>query len=154
MSKHRLLPLAAVIPVALVAMGCSDATGGEPTVINTFTASLTAWPTVTTSASGTATFTLFSDNTVGYEITVSDIQNVTGAHVHEGGPGATGPIVVGFFGGLFSGSDVLAEGTFDASDLSGMAFEELITRMGTGTVYVNVHTQDNPGGEIRGQIMQ
>jgi hypothetical protein len=120
--------------------------------VNTFSANLAAWPTVATSASGTATFTLYSDNTVDYEITVNNIQGVTGAHVHEGGLGATGPIVVGFFGGLFSGSDVLAEGTFDASDLSGMAFDELMTRMGTGTVYVNVHTQANPGGEIRGQI--
>jgi hypothetical protein len=38
-----------------------------------------------------------------------------------------------------------------AGQVSGMDFEELLTRMGTGTVYVNVHTRQHPGGEIRGQ---
>ena len=152
MRTHRLLTLAALIPLVLVAENCSDSNAG-PTVVDTFSADLTAWPNVVTTATGQASFTLYDDNTVDYEITVADIQNVVGAHIHEGGPGATGPIIVGFFGGLFSGSDVLAEGTFEASDLSGMAFDELVTRMSTGTVYVNVHTQANPGGEIRGQIM-
>jgi hypothetical protein len=95
---------------------------------------------------------LFSDNSVRYGIDVTNIQNVTAAHIHAGGLGVTGPIVVGFFGGLFNGSGLLAEGTFSPSDVTGMAFDELLTRMGTGTVYVNVHTQENPGGEIRGQI--
>jgi hypothetical protein len=108
---------------------------------------------MTTSATGQATFTLFSDNSVSYRIDVANIQNVTNAHIHDGGLGATGPIVVGFFGGLFNGTGLLAEGTFSPSDVTGMAFDELITRMGTGPVYVNVHTQHNPGGEIRGQIM-
>ena len=152
MRTHRVLALTALVPLVVATVNCSDSQGG-PNVVDTFTADLAAWPNVVTTATGQASFTLFDDNTVSYEITVNNIQNVIGAHVHEGGPGATGPILVGFFGGLFSGSDVLAEGTFDASDLSGMAFDELVTRMSTGTVYVNVHTQANPGGEIRGQIM-
>ena len=31
--------------------------------------------------------------------------------------------------------------------------ESLIALMRTGNVYVNVHTSNNPGGEVRGQIM-
>lgn len=152
MHTYRLLTLAALIPVVLVTGSCKDEPTG-PIVVGSFSAALSAWPNVATTAIGQASFTLYDDNTVDYEITLADIQNVIGAHIHEGGPGATGPIIVGFFGGLFSGSAVLAEGTFEPSDLSGMAFDELITRMSTGTVYVNVHTQANPGGEIRGQIL-
>ena len=150
MRTRRILALSALVPLLAVAGSCSDTNG--PSVVDTFTATLTNWPNVNTSANGTGTFTLYSDNSVAYRIDVSNIQNVTAAHIHEGGPGATGPVVVGFFGGVFNGSGMLAEGTFNPSDVTGIAFDELITRMGTGTVYVNVHTQQNPGGEIRGQI--
>ena len=153
MRTRRTTTLLGLTVLTQNAAGCSDSAGG-PAVVDSFSVELAAWPSVTTAATGQATFTLFDDNTVSYSIAVSDIQNVTAAHVHEGGPGATGPVVVGFFGGLFNGSGLLAEGTFGASDVTGMAFQELITRMGTGTVYLNVHTQANPGGEIRGQIMR
>ena len=152
MRIKRLLALTALIPLTLVSANCSDSPE-EPDVIETFVADLVNWPDVTTSATGQAMFTLFTDSTVGYAIDVSDIQNVTAAHIHEGGLGATGPVVVGFFGGLFNGSGLLAEGTFRAADVTGITFDELLVRMGAGTVYVNVHTQENPGGEIRGQIM-
>ena len=152
MRTHRNLTLVALVPLLAVVTSCSDSQSG-PSVVDTFSAALANWPNVTTSATGQATFTLFSDNSVSYRIDVANIQNVTNAHIHDGGLGATGPIVVGFFGGLFNGTGLLAEGTFSPSDVTGMAFDELITRMGTGTVYVNVHTQQNPGGEIRGPIL-
>lgn len=152
MRMHRVLAHLALVPLLAVAASCSDS-ANDPTVVDTFSADLANWPNVTTSATGQATFTRFSDNTVSYRIDVGNIQNVTAAHIHEGGPGATGPIIVGFFGGLFNGTGLLAEGTFSPSDVTGMEFDELITRMGTGTVYLNVHTQQHAGGEIRGQIM-
>jgi len=96
---------------------------------------------VTTGATGEAIFTLFSDSTVGSRVNVGNIQNVTATHIHEGGPGATGPVIVGFFGGLFNGSGLLAEGTFRSSDVTGMDFDELLTRMRAGTVYLNEHTR-------------
>ncbi len=99
--------------------GCSD-TPSAPTELDRFVAALANLRDVTTPATGEAIFTLYSDSTVGYRIRVNNIQNVTAAHIHEGGAGATG----------------------------------LLTRMGTGTVYLNVHTQAHPGGEIRGQIIE
>jgi hypothetical protein len=34
-----------------------------------------------------------------------------------------------------------------------MQLDDLIARMQNGTAYVNVHTQQNPQGEIRGTVL-
>ena len=58
---------------------------------------------------------------------------------------------------------ILAEGTITSADIisrpssaacaGGLAtFENLLERIRNGTVYVNAHTVDFEGGEIRGQI--
>jgi hypothetical protein len=74
---------------------------------------------------------------VSYTLTVEGLQNITGAHVHYGGPSVNGgvayPLQVG-------------AGSFD------MRATDLVALL-TGNLYVNVHTQSFPGGEIRGQIL-
>ena len=49
----------------------------------------------------------------------------------------------------------LVSGTLSAgANIGGsMTFDQLLEKMRAGTVYVNVHTTANPGGEIRGQIV-
>jgi hypothetical protein len=51
---------------------------------------------------------------------------------------------------------LLAEGTITAADLvgplAGMSIDDLLAEMRAGNAYVNVHSEANPGGEIRGQI--
>ena len=37
--------------------------------------------------------------------------------------------------------------------LAGKQLSDLSIAMSNGTIYVNVHTEQNPNGEIRGQIM-
>jgi hypothetical protein len=53
---------------------------------------------------------------------------------------------------------VLAEGTITAADLvgplSGKSLSDLMTDVMAGETYVNVHTTQNPAGEIRGQIIE
>jgi hypothetical protein len=49
---------------------------------------------------------------------------------------------------------VLAEGTFTASDVSAISFADLLAAIRAGTTYVNVHTTQFPGGEIRGQLQR
>jgi hypothetical protein len=50
----------------------------------------------------------------------------------------------------------LAEGTITEDDLvgglAGESLEVLIEEIKAGNTYVNVHTSQNPGGEVRGQI--
>jgi hypothetical protein len=110
---------------------------------------------------------------VRYVLKVQDIDNVAAGDIHLGPRGANGPLVVKLFPvggaspkkGAFSG--VLAQGTFDASDLTGpmagASLEELLEQFRDGNAYCNVHTNDGvepmnsgPGdyrlGEVRGQI--
>jgi len=110
-------------------------------------------PPVTTSASGSATFSK-QDSSVNFTVTVSDITNVTAAHIHSGAAGVEGPIRVTLFNGPTTGpiDGVLVQGTFTAADVTGITFDDLLNEMRNGTAYVNVHTTVNPDGEIRNQI--
>ncbi len=117
-------------------------------------------PKIKTAATGMVTFEPAMDGKeLKYKLTVKDIENVTAAHVHLGMLGKSGPPVTGLFSGpektgKFSG--VLAEGTITEKDLvgplSGKTIEDLIKDLRKGELYVNVHTEKYPDGEIRGQI--
>jgi hypothetical protein len=105
---------------------------------------------VTTTATGTATATLEDGDltvTGAFSGLQSDLQEVSGsaAHVHQGAAGTHGPIVFNLTitstdkrNGSFTGSSSL-------DDAQQKSFQE-------GLLYVNVHTVQNPGGEIRGQF--
>jgi hypothetical protein len=116
-----------------------------------------------TNGEGEAILKLSSDGTeLSYKLIVANIENVQAAHIHKGGAGVKGPIVAGLYGypapALIPGrSDgPLATGTIRAANLvdglSGMQISDLVSLMVSGQAYVNVHTHQNPGGEIRGQI--
>ena len=116
-------------------------------------------PAVETMAKGDATFTVIKDEkALSYYVTVSDIENVTAAHIHLGKKGENGPPVALISNekraGKFSGT--LAEGTITKKDLmgsmKGKSVEDLIKKIKKGDAYLNVHTDKYPNGEIRGQI--
>ena len=71
----------------------------------------------------------------------------TAAHIHIGAPGEAGPIVVGFV------ADGSGTGTFELPGDS-VLNEEEAEALETGLLYVNVHTELNEAGEIRGQIVE
>jgi hypothetical protein len=77
--------------------------------------------------------------------------------VLSGGPASA---CAGLISGSFSG--VLGQGTITAADLSGsntcaacdnVTFAQLMTDIQAGNAYVNVHTSQNPAGEIQGTIV-
>jgi CHRD domain len=55
-------------------------------------------------------------------------------------------------------SSFSASGNVQASDLTGplagKTINDLVTAMQSDNTYVNVHTQENPNGELRGQIIE
>lgn len=121
---------------------------------------------VKTNASGEARFQVNEDGTEAtYEVMVESICNVTQAHIHLGAEGKDGPVVVWLYpeegmqpkliDGALSGT--LAEGTITEENFvgewEGVAFEDILMSFEEETAYVNVHTEEHPGGEIRGQIM-
>jgi hypothetical protein len=118
-------------------------------------------PPVETSARGTAIFKLSKDGeSLSYRLTVSNIDQVTMAHIHKAPVGVNGPAVAWLLDvrdeptGQVNG--VLASGTITADDLveplAGQPLSDLISDLRQGNLYVNVHTLDYPAGEIRGQI--
>lgn len=125
---------------------------------------------VETAASGAALFGLGeSGEELHYVLLVSEIEGVTQAHIHQGGEGEAGDVVAWLFGQRdeqdafvepleqgVSGSGVLAEGTITedglVGPLEGESLETLLNALREEAAYVNVHTEANPGGEIRGQI--
>ncbi len=93
-----------------------------------------------------------------YVLKVKDIENATAAHIHAGKKGEEGAPVVGLFKGPKEGkfSGVLAKGTITddklVGPLAGKTVEDLEKMIKEGDAYVNVHTTQDPGGEIRGQL--
>jgi hypothetical protein len=117
-------------------------------------------PPVKTVAKGEAMFQLSKDgNELTYKLTVTNIENVTAAHIHDGKYGKNGPPIVSLFTGPkkdheFTGT--LAEGKITAKDLmgrlKGKLFSHFIQMIEDGHAYVNVHSETHRDGEIRGQI--
>ena len=104
-----------------------------------------------------------------FELKVSDGEAITQAHLHCAPAGENGSVVVFLFGFVPGGFDVdgdLAEFTLtdanvaavgaDCFDFIGMDIDnlaDLAQAMEDGNIYANVHSVANPGGEVRGQLL-
>lgn len=83
----------------------------------------------------------------------------TAGHIHVGPAGIAGPVILNFPSGLvartgdFSMSFRLSERDFVARPAQGInTMDDAIQAIVLGNGYVNIHTSQNPGGEIRGQL--
>ncbi len=130
-------------------------------------------PVNTSAASGRVTITLNEDSSaLTYTLEVTNINNVTQAHLHCCAQAGTNAGVVLFLFGPVAGgggasNGVIASGTKTGADLigsmAGQPLQALIDQIKLGNVYANVHTQlpggaagtpgNLPGGEIRGQVV-
>lgn len=120
-----------------------------------------AWeaPPVTTSATGQFTMRVNKNGSEAtFTLSVSNLTDVTAAHLHLGVVGTTGGVIVPLYSGAPAGpfSGTLAEGTITSESLvgsyAGLTVQDLIAAIDDGDVYVNVHTSANPAGELRGQV--
>lgn len=120
-------------------------------------------PAVTSTGKGLFTAALSADMTVlTFTESVSGIDppsRITASHIHVGPVGVNGPIILFLFNRATEGTFVSPKtGTLTAANLiprpaQGINnFADAINVMLAGGAYVNVHTDQNPGGEIRGQI--
>jgi len=109
---------------------------------------------VTTTGAGAAAF-IVNGATVSYTVTFSRLTGPpSGAHIH--GPGnatqAVGVLVDFPTAGQTLNNGVLT-GTFTVSSIrNSVTLDSLLVLMRNGNAYVNVHTTQFPGGEIRGQL--
>jgi hypothetical protein len=115
-------------------------------------------PPVNTSAEGKVKLKVKESN-IKFKLNITGINDATAAHIHQGKSGQNGEPVVDL---LSSGNKMTTQnGVFingsivDSSligPLKGKSISDLVSSMNDGNNYVNVHTQANPNGEIRGQL--
>lgn len=67
------------------------------------------------------------------------------AHIHQAAGGVNGDVLLGLMGN--------ADGSVWTVPADSVLNADALTALGNGELYVNVHTEANPGGEIRGQII-
>ena len=129
-----------------------------------FTAQLTGQnevPPTNTRAIGDFEMELSADGTISsYVLNVTNMSNVTSAHIHEGEKGVNGPIVLTLYKssnpqGEING--ILSKGRIDSNLYEelfiGKYNSDLINLIYEKGAYVNVNTKQNPHGEIRGQLL-
>jgi CHRD domain len=119
-------------------------------------------PPVLTGAYGVATVTLnMATQDVSWNIQVFNMPTGTNnAHFHVGGTGVAGPVVVNVAFPPTISNDYVLSGTANASALQPRrdqgigSWEDFIQSLLGEQTYLNVHSQNNPGGEIRGQVVR
>ena len=144
----------------LALLAVSLPVSGQPQNFRTHLSGASEVPPVATEAQGEVIFQLNSEETeLSFKLNVANIENVRAAHIHFAAEGVNGPVVVPLFtgptiAGRFQGT--LSEGVITSAELAGPlaggVLGDLIAIMESGEAYVNVHTDQNPGGEIRGQV--
>lgn len=164
MAKARLLFMVLVLVILLAVAGPAAADSARNFRAHLSSDQEVAAVPVVSLAQGQAVFQLSEDGTeIQYQLIASNIENVQMAHIHMGPAGENGPVVVWLYPdapppqlipGRFDG--ILAEGTFTASNLvgplAGHPLSDLLSILESGGAYVNVHTSQYTGGEIRGQV--
>ena len=99
-------------------------------------------PPVSTSASGSGTIMIGMDKSVSGSVTTSGVA-ATAAHIHVGAAGKNGPVIVPMAKTADNVWSVPA-----GAKLTDAQYESFKA----GDLYVNVHSAQNKGGEIRGQL--
>ena len=124
---------------------CMLAGGAQSQIL--FTASLTEGqesPPLTGKAQGTAWVLLSPDmSTLTWRLTFAQMEStVTAAHFHAAPPGVPGGVV----------HPITISGNGSSGTWSNVP-DSILARLFKGELYLNVHTQKHPGGEIRGQLV-
>lgn len=155
---------AALIGVALVGVA-APASAQTYTLTATLTgAGETPAPGINTGAFGSATVVVdLGARTLTYSVSVYNLPSgVIASHIHAGAAGTAGPVVVNFSPPLTASNDFGYSGTVKDSEfvISGgtsnigiRSADDTFQAVLGGNAYVNVHSQANPGGEIRGQLV-
>ena len=99
-------------------------------------------PPVTTAATGTANINVTADGMVSGSVTTAGLMS-TMAHIHLAPAGQNGPVIVPLTKNGDNGYTVPAGAKLTPAQLESYKM---------GSLYVNVHSVANKGGEIRAQL--
>ena len=99
-------------------------------------------PAVKTAAKGSGTIMINPDMTVSGSLTTSGVAG-TMAHIHQGAAGVNGPVIIPL---TKSGNDSwMVPANAKLTEAQYKAYR-------AGELYVNVHSAENKGGEVRAQL--
>jgi hypothetical protein len=98
-------------------------------------------PPVKAAGSGSGSFTVDADGAVKGSVTTKGVQG-TMAHIHQAARGQNGPVIIPL---QKNGDTYTAPPGAKLTPAQMQAFK-------AGNLYVNVHTAQNKGGEVRGQL--
>ena len=129
-----------VLVAALSLAACAGTMSGGST-INVSLSGTQEVPPVSASGSGSGGFTIGEDGSVTGSVTTTGVEG-TMAHIHMGARGTNGPVIVPF---TKDGNTYSAPPGAKLNEAQMQAFK-------AGNLYVNVHTNRNKGGEVRGQL--
>lgn len=118
-------------------------------------------PVINTGMIGTAEVSVdVTNREVAVTLNVWNAPTATRAgHIHVGPAGIGGPVVLNFPSSIagrtgdFAMAFRLGQRDFVARPAQGInTLDDIIQAIVNGNAYVNIHTTQNPGGEIRGQL--
>lgn len=146
-----------VLAVVWMSAGMSGVASNH--IVTIFGSGSGAFEQTPVATAGVATATCTLDSTalqIACTARVHNIVNLTAGHLPVGGPGASGPVVLGITGLPTGGSDdVVHSWTWTESDLRLRAAQgvlkmaDVFESCASGNCYINFHTVLNPSGEIR-----
>jgi hypothetical protein len=157
-----------VVAVGVLGVGAAVVAGGNQRRFSERLEGYQEVPALSTDGSGSFRASLNSDGTeLNYRLTFSDFDTpVLFAHIHFENATNNGPVIVFLCGGggkpacppdggtvtgTIVAADVGAFGTA-AQGIAPGEFDEFVDALRSGATYVNVHTDQFRGGEIRAQI--
>ena len=129
-----------VVLASLALAACAGMMSGGKTVPVTLSGAEEV-PPVSVPGSGKGSFTIGDDGSVQGSVTTTGVQG-TMAHIHIGPKGQNGPVIVPL---TKAGDTYTAPAGAKLTEAQMQAFR-------AGNLYVNVHTDRNKGGEVRGQL--
>ena len=88
---------------------------------------------------------------ISYRFQVQNLSNPVAAHIHCGGPDENGPVGITLYNdGVFTPG--IAAQPDEGNECDWETLDDAVAAMRDGDTYVNLHTEQNPQGEIRGQL--
>lgn len=128
--------------VLAAAAALSLATGALAQEMNLKLGGAAEVPPVTTPAAGTGKITVGADRSVTGSVTTTGMKG-TMAHIHEGAAGVNGRVAI----------PLVSDGDGKWLVPAGTKFDEAqYAAFKAGKLYVNVHSAQHPGGEVRAQL--
>ncbi len=107
-------------------------------------------PPISNSTTGTGVVSISNDwNTLSVDVSYANFEGtITGAHIHQAETGSNGEVVINLTDFIDEDNQTIRANITAEGGLN----SDVIQAIMSGGAYVNIHSEENPSGETRGQI--